>query len=177
MKNDSQHKKHGFNVPENYFETLEDSILHKVKAIESKESLLVPYKGKHGYIVPESYFENLGDNILQKTPTEIPKVIPLFSWKKIAYSAIGIAAMFLLFFTLYTPSPTIKTNSLASIDSYLLQEYIENDELDDFSLFEIEDLLLDQNIDIIAWNTDTLQDELLYEYLDDRIETEYILTE
>ena len=174
MKKDSKYPNNGYNVPEGYFSELEDTLLNKVKNLESIEDVLKNYKGTHGYTTPESYFDTLEKRILEKVE---PKVIPLFSWKKIAYSTVAVAASLVLVFSIYDYSSTQQiTDTIAAIDTTQLHDYIYNGELD-LTLFEVEDLLFDQNIDLSTLNNESLQEELLYEYLEDRLDIDYILTE
>ena len=167
-------RNNGYKVPEGYFSELEDTLLDKVKNLESIEDVLKNYKGTHGYTTPESYFDTLEKRVLEKVK---PKVIPLFSWKKIAISTATIAASLVLAFSIYNYSSTKQTtNTIAAIDTAQIHDYIDNGELD-LTLFEVEDLLFDQNIDLSTLNNESLQEELLYEYLEDRLDIDYILTE
>ncbi|MEO6135431.1 MAG: hypothetical protein ABIP35_09775 [Ginsengibacter sp.] len=99
------------NVPVEYFNSLSDSILSKIKDInvgnsdkESAETfpLLASLPKKNVFSVPENYFENLSGEIISKLDTKAKsaKVISMFAgWRKYAAAAIvaGIIAISSLF--------------------------------------------------------------------------------
>lgn len=88
-------KESGFKTPENYFDTLEDKIMHKIR----EENKLGGIK-ETGYKLPENYFDALENDILQKIENEhTPKVIKLFSKRNLIYAS-GVAAAVLLLFNL-----------------------------------------------------------------------------
>ncbi len=176
MKQKSPHTNRGYKVPDDYFANVESSFFDTIKNSDPKEHAILDHPNPSAYKVPDSYFEDLEDRILKRVPPTKTEVIPLFSRKKLIYTTISIAALFVLILSIYKQSNTANSDTINLIETAYLQDYIDNGELE-LSLFEVEDILLDQNIDISAIDSDALQEESLYQYLEDHIETEYILTE
>lgn len=122
MKNNNLHniQSTGFKTPDNYFGSLEDAVFSQLKeqAIDSKID-------SSGFQVPTDYFESLDDHILGKFNDKVAtKVMPLVSWKKVAYLS-GIAASVILAVTLFfTNANPLSFDDLetASIESYLIDE-------------------------------------------------------
>ena len=176
-------KKSGFEIPSNYFETIEDGVIAKLKAenltlIKTRESFQTPknyfnsiedivitklkaeaLNTKNHNTLPENYFETLENKVITKIKTT-PKVISLKS-RFIKFAApIAIAASLLLIFILNNTSTNVTFESLASseIENWIDNGSIDIDALTIASLYpEIE-----LNDEIYS---DSLSDEEVLEYL------------
>ena len=84
-------KNDGFKTPEGYFEGLTDRILSKME----DESADLPKSD--GFQVPDGYFDSVNKEILSKLERPEPKVVKLYPYKKLLYTAASIAAVLLIF--------------------------------------------------------------------------------
>ncbi len=152
-----------FKVPQDYFASLEDTILSEVKL---KERLSDP-----GYKTPDNYFDSLEDKIMNAVqPQKEVKVVKLFTWRKVSYVA-AIAACFILMINIFfnnTKDVTIENIETASIENYILNEDLETDEF--ASLFTKEDL---SEVRLI---TDDYSSETLDNFIFDNLDIEDIIT-
>ena len=144
-------KKTDFEIPKNYFETVEDAVIAELKAEKLQQK-----KAKNPFKTPENYFNSLEDIVLTRLKAEAiqnnkineeisdtyftnvedavfnkmkstSKVISLKS-KIIKYVApISIAASLLLIFTLNTNSNKVTFDSLASSE---IENWINNNNID-----------------------------------------------
>lgn len=151
-----QDKKSGFEVPKNYFETLEDSLLNKIKSEAHTE--------KSGFKIPKDYFSNFE----VKIPSEEKpvKVIQLKEWTKwmVAASIVAFAVIGALYIDRISPSQNIQFSDL---NNDMIERYLDNnletpDEFIDFENTSVENLV-NQNIT-------ELNDKEIIEYLNDKIE-------
>ncbi|MFK7832528.1 MAG: hypothetical protein AB8B52_04555 [Winogradskyella sp.] len=153
-ENKLQHiKTTGFKTPDHYFSQVEEQILNDLSLRTQIDA--------SGFDVPKDYFDTVESQILNKVATQSDtKVIPLFSLKKIIYTASIAAALVLGFHLFFNTSEKINLEDLemASIAYYLeVEDYTSNDlaallteeELDAFnatdsqiSIDSIEDYLL-----------------------------------
>lgn len=140
------HKKHGFSVPDTYFNTIEDGVLAEINTSKinlDKRNYKVPdnyFKNIEDTIisklkvqalekaatnaVPEDYFETLEDRVLDKiNDTSKVKTLKRIS-KYIA--PIAIAASFLLIFLLKNTPSTITFDDLTTTE---IEDFIDNDML------------------------------------------------
>ncbi|MFQ3341455.1 MAG: hypothetical protein ACI9TK_001118, partial [Flavobacteriaceae bacterium] len=78
-----------FNIPKNYFQELEDSLIENVKAT----------KVKNNFSTPNDYFDTLGKKILKEI---YPEKKSLFTTKKLIISITSIAASLTILFILNT---------------------------------------------------------------------------
>lgn len=176
-------KKSGFEIPSNYFETIEDGVLAKLKAenltlIKTRESFQTPenyfnsiedivitklkaeaLNTKNNNTIPEDYFKTLETKVISEIKTT-PKVISLKN-KFIKYVApIAIAASLLLVFVLNNTSTNVTFASLSSseIENWIYTGTIDIDALTIASLYpEIE--LSDEMY------SDSITNEEVLEYL------------
>ncbi len=143
-------KKTGFEIPENYFESIEDAIIAELKAktllekgtketfktpenyFDSIEEIVISklkaevIQNNTETTIPRDYFDTLEDQVLSKIKTT-PKVIFLKS-KFIKFLApIAIAASLLLVFVLNNNSTTVTFESLASSE---IETWIDNGNID-----------------------------------------------
>lgn len=157
----------GFKTPPNYFESLDNTIFSKLDADNHLGDI-----SASGFKVPDTYFESFDDTILNALKIEDDaKVIPLYSWKKVAYIS-GIAASIVLAFNLlFNQSNTVTFDNLetASIEDYLIGE--------DLSAYDIAPYLnpLDMNSDNFVENT--INDLTLEDYLLQNSDVEHLITD
>lgn len=176
-------KKSGFEIPSNYFETIEDAVIAKLKADK------LPIKDtQNPFIVPENYFNSIEDLVITKLKSEAlntensntlpknyfetlenkvitkikttPKVISLKSRFIKFATPITIAASLLFIFILNNTSTNVTFESLASseIENWIDNGGIDIDALTIASLYpEIE-----LNDEIYS---DSFSDEEVLEYL------------
>ena len=164
MKTNKLHtiKNSGFKVPEDYFNTLEDTILSDLK--------LKTITRETGYKVPENYFDSLEDKITASITAEKDvKVIKLFTKKNFLY-ATSIAASLILMFNLFFNKQeqiTIDGIETASLENYIINEDVE---LTEFApLFTEDDL---SNVHLIS---DGFSPDILEDYVLDNLEIEDII--
>jgi len=136
-------KNHGFNVPDAYFNTVENGVFAEINAskintdktiyktpdtyFESVEDLVVTkikvgiFQKETSRSVPESYFETLEDTVFNR----IKKTSKVSTLKKLSkyVAPIAIAASFLIIFILNSTSNNITFETLATSE---IEEFIEN---------------------------------------------------
>jgi len=110
MRLEDIHSNNSFEIPENYFESLEKVILVQSELMESKTVFQTPenyfenvektilfetISKKNVFQTPENYFENLENTIIKKGKKNKSNIIS-FSYLK--YTSIGIAASFIIGF-------------------------------------------------------------------------------
>ena len=154
----------GFKTPEHYFDSLENQIFERISDNTILDSIETP-----GFKVPNAYFDTVESNILEtiQTKTEKP-VIQLKSKSKFYYFA-GIAASFVLLFSLVFNNKSISLNAIdtATIENYLYQEDYSNEEL--ATLFKVEDISESDFIDV------NISDTTLNDYLESVDAEDFIL--
>ncbi|NNF19038.1 MAG: hypothetical protein HKN61_04625 [Flavobacteriaceae bacterium] len=151
----------GFKVPENYFESLEARL--KARMEDPVENI----PGESGFAVPEGYFESFDARLKSRMPQTEPKVIRLETYRKYWVSAVSVAAILLLTFTLFIPTDDeLSFDDLAKgdIEAYFEGKDLELDEYEIAQVIPVDELevheLLEENID---------REELI-DYLDDSME-------
>ncbi|MGJ8684576.1 MAG: hypothetical protein ACSHWW_08130 [Nonlabens sp.] len=167
MNKENKHNKDlGFQVPQDFFKNFEEEMMTQV-VLEEKLGK------KTGFQVPDGYFESLEDQLLPVM--EEPKVVqlPHTNYKRILFPILAIAAVLAVIFTLNFEQ---ETYDLASVQTQELEEYLINNEslYDDSSL---ETLFADNDIlDTMSISSDLDTDEL-YDYLQEEMELNEIITE
>ena len=159
MKKRDKNTHAGFAIPENYFKTFEerlDASMFKEKSQRNK-----------GFTVPEDYFESVEDAILKRVQfAQVPKK----SKKPIFYRFAAIAAVIAIAVSVvnYQSDTTIDFDDLkmVSIESYFEDNYLD---LDDEDL----NALLEDGTDFSL----NINEDALFEYLDNRIEDPTLLIE
>ncbi|MFL1897316.1 hypothetical protein ACJRPK_16550 [Aquimarina sp. 2-A2] len=115
----------GFTTPENYFETLNESLYNAVNSTTKVPVVSKPVKT--GFIVPEGYFETLSEVVINHSKQK--QNSPIFYLTKTQLTVMAsIAAMFILILTIVNaPSKTFTINDLtiADIENYLGEEPID----------------------------------------------------
>lgn len=93
-----------------------------------------------GFKVPENYFENFSKEILKQLPQKEPKVISIFSKRKIGfYAAAGILIIGLTITLFYKFNSESKPLDQVTLENYLSYQA-------DFSEDELTELLNDETI-------------------------------
>lgn len=128
MKNEKLHniKSNGFKTPNNYFESFEDKLFERLNEKETIEGI-----NDTGYKTPNGYFNTIEDKIVSQLNVDKKPLIRLKS-RTTFYYIVGIAASFVLFFSLFfNNSRNISFDDLETviIESYLYQEEYSDDEL------------------------------------------------
>lgn len=149
-------KKPGFKVPEAYFNTLENSVLTKLKSNS--------YSEKSGFQTPKDYFRDFK----LETPSEekTVKVIPLKEWTKwmAAASIVACAVIGALYIDSISPVGNIQFSDL---DNDMIERYLDDhletpEEFIDYDNTSV--------INIVDQNIISLKDKDILEYLNDTIE-------
>lgn len=159
-------KNTGFKTPDNYFNTVEDSIMNAIKHENSLKANI-----ESGFKTPDDYFNTVEDAIINKIDTENkPKVISLFSKRNLIYVS-SVAAAILLYFNL---SFFDKDTSLDTLDFQSVENYILDQGMDSYEIAALltEDELSNINFEILD---NTFNIEFLEDYLLENIEIENIL--
>jgi hypothetical protein len=73
-----------------------------------------------GFTIPDGYFDTFSDKILAQLPKQDPKVVSIFSYRKIWYFAVAAILILMLSIPIYTKYSTQKEE----IDSTTLENYI-----------------------------------------------------
>lgn len=147
----------GFKVPKDYFNTLEDNILSKVKGDTVLKDI-----GKSGFEIPDNYFDTIEDTIFNKLNSkESPKVISLFNKRNIIYLS-GVAAAIIIMFGIFmnTGNSTNMELDYEVVETYIIDENISSYEI---ASLLTEDELLNINSEIMdeAYNDESMEDYLL----------------
>ncbi len=157
-------KKTGFKTPDNYFESIDETILEKIASQKKIQNIDDP-----GFKVPYNYFDNVDKTILsQLNSDEKTKVIALFNKKNLYYIA-GLAASLLIFVAIFFNNTT---NEELSVD--VVESYLENRNLTSYELAQLlsEAEILDEDFTITE--TD-FEEENLEAYLLENTDIESIL--
>jgi|TARA_A200000113_G_scaffold217285_1_gene223533 hypothetical protein len=124
-------KNNPFKVPKGYFDTLEENLVQKTKANHNA----------YGLQTPKGYFDRLEKEILYKTQKKDKKVDK--NIRRILVTSVSIAASFLFFFTVSSPSETlIIENKEQAFDDYIETYYLE-----EFNSYELLTLLEEGEIE------------------------------
>lgn len=135
-------KSSGFKVPDTYLDSFDELLLNRLKKSSPLEGLQNP-----GFKVPDQYFETFDDKLMETVSSEkVGKVIPLMSWKKVAYVS-GIAASIVLMVSLFNNNS--KKLTFGDLDISLIEDYIVGEDFTDENMASLatEDLTLDKFMD------------------------------
>jgi hypothetical protein len=150
-------KNTGFKVPKDYFNTLEDTILSKIKAESILKNIDSP-----GFEMPNGYLDTLEDTVFNTLPKkENSKVISLFSKKNLIYIS-GVAAAIVIMFGFFWNNTNASEMELdyEMVESYLIDQNISSYEI--ASLLTEEELSnIDSEIMNEAFNDEDMEDYLL----------------
>lgn len=159
-------KSSGFKVPNNYFETFDDTLLQNL----DKEASFLTAKTA-GFQIPKDYFNTVDTKVIKAISKEKkPKVITLSNVKTLVYAA-SIAAAILLFFNIYifNTNVSIEDIELAAVESFIIE--------DDISSYEIASLLTEHELNANNIVEYSLQDEHIEEYLLNNADVEALIIE
>lgn len=148
IKNKNSHLKHGFKIPSDYFEEF------KINNSCGKKST--------GFEIPEGYIENFNVSI-PITNQGLTNVFKIFNKSKIIYP-VAVAASLVLMFSIFTnqkQTNSLKDYEIATLENYLLEESIYNNDISALidDSFEINSIEIDKNI----LNDVQAENYLLYE--------------
>ena len=131
MSKENKHT-HGFRVPPDYFNKLEEEI--GLRMLEEE----VP--SKSGFKIPEGYFDGMEDRLVEKIQkeksNESSKIVPIWLGRSISYAAT-IAACLIAGWLLFAPSEITHYNELPLSE---VDDYIQNGELD-IEIYDVSQLL------------------------------------
>lgn len=165
MKNNKLHniKNSGFKTPENYFSNLEDKVMLQV--------LLEEKIDRTAFKTPDNYFESLDNRIIsQVSKKSETKIISLPTKRKII-ALTGVAAAIILLFNLNLFNNEF---SFSSIDNETLENYVSNQEFEEFDL----ETVIIKDIDISSFiKEESISDASLENYLYNVSELEDFISE
>lgn len=160
--------KSGFKIPNNYMEDFEAKLFDKLE-ISSKSK-----ENKSGFQVPIDYFNTLEDTVQDRLDSvkNRGKLIPLFS-KKHLYYASAVAAIFLILFsTVLLKSPN--ASDLNELDYAAMEQYIEEEDLD---YNDISNLIYEEGLIMDDFNSYSLNDQAVFDYLSENVEDSGLIIE
>ena len=166
MKNKKLHhiKSSGFKTPSHYFESFEKTLMDRLDDSFSLSDLQ-----NSGFKTPENYFETFDDRLVKAMSSEKGiKVIPLYSWKKMAYASAIAASVLLMvgLFGTHNTKPTFGNLETASLEDYIADGEYSNEDIaslvtDDLTLDNFMDShLIDSNLEEYILNNATVEDYL-----------------
>ena len=143
--------KTGFEVPTNYFESIEEKITFKID-----------FENEVDNDIPDDYFDTIEDRVFDKLKSQEPKVINLKSRFIKIVAPLAIAASILLLITLqiYTPK---QEDVFANLKTSDIESWINNGDIN-IDTYEIATVYDDANFEDIELYNDYTEDDLL-EYL------------
>ena len=157
---------HGFNVPDGYFDRLEDQLDHYMDQAFMPES--------HGMHTPEGYFEGMEDRIMEawKAEQKTGKIIPLYRRREVQWIS-AIAAVLLLTLMVLRPdtgSPDqIDQLSAIQMEDFLMEEM-------EWDVYELGDLMEDSEIEVLP-DSELFSGEELEQYLLEHLDDNTLLIE
>ncbi|PVW14705.1 hypothetical protein [Marixanthomonas spongiae] len=165
---DKQKHTSGFKVPESYFETFEEKLFTKI----AEEQL----PNQSGFSVPPGYFDGLEDTLAQH-PDIAPKhtkVRSLFAKSNLKYAVAVAAAVVLAVVLLNKNNATVL--DMNSVDYLAIENYINEGELD-FDLYDVSNLLSENNSETLNYGTENISEENLESYLLETVDESILLDE
>jgi len=139
MNDDKAHNP-GFNVPNGYFESLEEDLFIRMAEAE--------LPSHPGFVIPLGYLKHLDDKIMQEAKASDTRVISITPYQRWTY-AIGIAASFMLVWLAIKPGGNLTgsaTLPLTEVDAY-----IQNGGLS-IEASDLAQLLTDEDVDYLTSN-------------------------
>jgi len=148
-------KNSGFKVPKDYFESLEDQVLSKIKAEQSLGQAKQP-----GFTLPDDYMSSLEDKVFNTINEQDRKVISLFTRRNVLYIS-GIAAAIVILFGIFMKGGSVEFEMDAEMaETYLMEQDLSTYEL--AALLTEEDITsLDEDIMSEAFTDNEMEDYLL----------------
>lgn len=155
-QNIHENKNSGFKVPKGYFDSLENSLLTKIKSDS--------YSEKSGFKTPSDYFTNFK----LETPSEekSAKVIQLRDWTKwmAAASIVALAVIGAMYIDSISPS---KNLGFSDLDNDMIERYLDEHLETPEEFIDYENTSLEN---IIHKNIITLNNQDIMDYLNDKLE-------
>ena len=157
---------HGFNVPDGYFDRLEDQLDHYMDQAFMPEI--------HGMHTPEGYFEGMEDRIMEawRAEQKTGKIIPLYRRREVQWIS-AIAAVLLLTLMVLRPdtgSPDqIDQLSAIQMEDFLMEEM-------EWDVYELGDLMEDSEIEVLP-DSELFSGEELEQYLLEHLDDNTLLIE
>lgn len=168
MNKEHKHNKDlGFQVPQDFFKDFEEHMMTQVNLDEKLGK-------KTGFEVPEGYFESLEEKLLPREETPVKQLPKNQGLKTYLYPLLAVAAVIAVILSLTNNSG--EQLSIASVETTELEEFL----MDQTSLYD------ESTVDLIVEEHDILDDmtfsesvdtQGLYEYLENDIELNEIITE
>jgi len=159
MKGDQKYR-HGFNVPDGYFEDLENSLNYRLMEDEIPSS--------NGFVVPDNYFDGLEDSIgaTLKNLESGNKQTVISLWPRRFGYAIGIAASLLIGWIVFAPKDSVTLEELPIAN---VEQYIQNGSLD-IDWYDVAQLLTESDMENFSAGLQFEEEQLesyLIEHLDE----------
>ncbi|MEM8999259.1 MAG: hypothetical protein AAGB24_03260 [Bacteroidota bacterium] len=156
-------KKQQFKTPEGYFDNFHERLMGKI--VEDSDSSLNIIPKNDGFTVPQEYFETVGTVISKKVKDTKTKVIPLYAFRKYAYAAAALAAVFLFVWGItFRSEPSFNDLAAAEIDSYF-----EESELN-LTSYELAEVIALEDIELKDMVDTPYEEENILEYLDETVD-------
>lgn len=158
---------HGFKVPQDYFDSLEERVMQKIALEELPKDT--------GMTVPKDYFEQLESRILANTinteTKKAPKVVTLNSWWKIAVAAsvIGIGLWLL------PEKSGVDLNTNTMVNTEFTLDYYIDDVLSDMPDEGLYNMIEDSELDANSFSN-TINKQELEEYLMENLDLSTLLS-
>ncbi|WP_397303756.1 hypothetical protein [Nonlabens ulvanivorans] len=167
MEKENKHNKDlGFQVPQDFFKNFEEDMMTQWN-LEDK-------LGKEtGFEVPDGYFETLEEQLLPVVDDKVRQLPKKSNVTTFLYPFLAIAAMLAIVLTLNSGNESV---DIASVDTSVLEDYLIEESFlyDDATvdiLFADNDIL--DNINL----TESVDTDVLYDYLEDEMDLNEIITE
>ena len=154
----------GFKTPDNYFDSFEAQLLKRID-----DDMIIDTIESPGFTLPTNYFDTVESNILETLEPKPEKPVIQFKSRSTFYYFAGIAASFVLLFSLVFNNKAITFNTIdtVSIENYLYQEDYSNEEF--ATLFKVDDM---SELDFIDVN---ISDATLNDYIESIDTEDFIL--
>lgn len=146
MKNKNTENHNEFKIPENYFNTIEDRVFEKL----SEKKLLK----NDEFNIPKNYFETVEDSVFEKLNLTHKKETKVISIRRLLIQISVAAALIFMASLFYINNNSTNINTITAndvdiwldenvedIDTFLIAEIFEADEIDDLQNFNDADLL------------------------------------
>ncbi|KEZ93685.1 hypothetical protein [Nonlabens ulvanivorans] len=167
MEKENKHNKDlGFQVPQDFFKNFEEDMMTQLN-LEDK-------LGKEtGFEVPDGYFETLEEQLLPVVDDKVRQLPKKSNVTTFLYPVLAIAAMLAIVLTLNSGNESV---DIASVDTSVLEDYlIEESFLYDDATVDI--LFADNDILDNISLTESVDTDVLYDYLEDEMDLNEIITE
>jgi len=169
MNLEKYNKNSGFKIPNKYMEDFETNLFEKLEITSAKSK-----ESKSGFQVPVDYFNTLEDNIQGRLDSANTrgKLIPLFSKKQLYYASVIAAIFLILFSTVLLKTP--KASDLNELDYAAMEQYIEEEDLD---YIDISNLIYEEGLIMDDFNSYSLNDQAVFDYLSENVEDSGLIIE